>query len=147
MPTFSKTSADRLGTCDPPIQKVMNEVVRRFDCTVMCGFRSEFDQTAAVKAGNSKTPWPKSAHNSYPSRAVDVAPFMAWGPDREKIVWPDPKSKTFTKDLAVWYLFGGMVLGIAEGMGIKLRWGGDWDGDRQINDQSFDDLPHFELAE
>jgi len=30
-------------------------------------------------------------------------------------------------------------------MGIRLRWGGDWDGDTELDDNKFDDLPHFEL--
>ena len=38
------------------------------------------------------------------------------------------------------------MVATALGMGIKLRWGGDWDGDWQTRDNTFDDLPHFELA-
>lgn len=30
--------------------------------------------------------------------------------------------------------------------GVKIRWGGDWDGDWIHTDQSFHDLPHFELV-
>ena len=30
-------------------------------------------------------------------------------------------------------------------MGIDLIWGGDWDGDTDLNDNNFDDLVHFEL--
>jgi peptidoglycan L-alanyl-D-glutamate endopeptidase CwlK len=26
-----------------------------------------------------------------------------------------------------------------------IRWGGDWDGDQDFRDQTFDDLAHFEL--
>jgi peptidoglycan L-alanyl-D-glutamate endopeptidase CwlK len=26
-----------------------------------------------------------------------------------------------------------------------IRWGGDWDSDTEVNDQTFIDLPHFEL--
>jgi len=39
----------------------------------------------------------------------------------------------------------GFVLGIAHMKGIKIRWGGDWDGDTKMNDQKFNDLVHFEL--
>ena len=31
-------------------------------------------------------------------------------------------------------------------MDVTLRWGGDWDGDRDFKDQRFIDLPHFELV-
>jgi len=30
-------------------------------------------------------------------------------------------------------------------MGLKIRWGGDWDMDTQTKDNKFDDLVHFEL--
>jgi hypothetical protein len=50
----------------------------------------------------------------------------------------------YAKDLARWYYFGGYVCGVAEELGIPIRWGGDWNGNRQVDDQSFDDLPHFE---
>ena len=42
-------------------------------------------------------------------------------------------------------LFAGFVLGVANQMGIKLRWGGDWDQDFEVQDNKFDDFPHFEL--
>ena len=45
------------------------------------------------------------------------------------------------------YLFAGFVKGIAAEMGIKLRLGADWDGDFTTRDQTFHDLPHFELDE
>jgi peptidoglycan L-alanyl-D-glutamate endopeptidase CwlK len=34
---------------------------------------------------------------------------------------------------------------VASEEGVNVRWGGDWDGDRDIDDQTFDDLPHFEF--
>ena len=61
-------------------------------------------------------------------RAVDVAPYP--------IDWDDTDR---------FYHFAGYVFGIAESMGIHLRWGGDWDSDFTFTDQSFHDLPHFEL--
>jgi hypothetical protein len=32
-------------------------------------------------------------------------------------------------------------------MEVKLRWGGDWDSDKDTKDQNFNDLPHFELID
>jgi hypothetical protein len=43
------------------------------------------------------------------------------------------------------HLFSGFVLGIARSMGIKLRWGGDWNMNFEVDDNNFDDFPHFEL--
>ena len=60
-------------------------------------------------------------------------------------MWPDVASKTYVKDLAIWYGFGFYVLATGRSMGINIRWGGDWNSDFRINDQTFDDLCHFEL--
>ena len=43
------------------------------------------------------------------------------------------------------YYFGGYVLATAEKLGLKVRWGGDWDGDRETKDQTVNDLVHFEV--
>jgi peptidoglycan LD-endopeptidase CwlK len=125
---LTTASLNKLNSCDPQIQSLVTQVASRFPCTVLVGHRNEKDQNAAVAAGRSKTPWPKSQHNSTPSRAVDLAPTPLDWQDRER----------FT-------LFAGFVLGTAAAAGISLRWGGDWDNDREVKDNSFDDLVHFEL--
>ena len=38
------------------------------------------------------------------------------------------------------------ILDTAKAMGIDLRWGGDWDRDTEVRDNSFDDLVHFEIV-
>jgi len=67
--------------------------------------------------------------------ATDAAP---WFQEEPNIRWYDTKS---------FYHFAGFVLGIAAVMGIELRWGGDWDMDDDLHDQTFNDLVHFELKE
>lgn len=129
MPAFSGRSAQRLKQCHPELQLIFNQVVLKYDCVILCGHRGEAEQTAAFESGKSKTPWPKSKHNATPSLAVDVAPSpLDWSKLHE------------------FYLFAGYVLGVAEGLGIRVRWGGDWDGDKDIRDQKFNDLVHFELV-
>ena len=32
-------------------------------------------------------------------------------------------------------------------MGVDIRWGGDWNGDFNLKNQNFYDLPHFEVEE
>lgn len=130
MPSFSQVSRDRLKTCHPHLQAVFAEVIQHRDCAILCGHRGQAEQDEALRTGKSKLGWPKSAHNSLPSRAVDVAPFP--------IDWNDADR---------FRLFAGFVLGIAAKMGIPLRWGGDWDGDMTNKDQTFHDLPHFELVD
>ena len=39
----------------------------------------------------------------------------------------------------------GIISGIARTMGYIVRWGGDWDSDFDVRDQTFNDLGHFEL--
>jgi len=134
MPEFSRQSWDRLRTCDNQLQRLFAEVVRHFDCSVLCGHRTQKEQDAAFSSGASKLKWPQGMHNKTPSLAVDVAPYN----DAKKPVdWDDTRR---------FYLFSGYVLGVAAQMGIKIRWGGDWNRDTHVKDNSFNDLVHFELA-
>ena len=128
MPRYSNRSAIKLAECDERIQRVFNTVIETVDNTILVGHRNQEDQEEMYETGRSQLQWPNSMHNSLPSKAVDVAPYPIDWNDRER----------FT-------LFAGYVLGVAENMGIKLRWGGDWDRDFKPSDNSFDDLVHFEL--
>lgn len=102
------------------------------DCKILCGHRGKAKQTEYYEAKLSKTPWPLSKHNSKPSLAVDVAPYP--------VDWTSPKAKHR------FYMFAGYVLRTAQELGIDVRLGADWDGDWDLNDQTFDDTPHFELV-
>lgn len=136
MPVFSQRSLDRLRTCDERLQRLFNEVIKHRDCIVLVGHRPKEDQDLAYRSGASKLRWPDSKHNSLPSKAVDVAPYPIpenWGED-------DPA------EYEKFRYFGFFVLGVAAGMGIKIRWGGDWDGDHDVTDQTFNDLVHFEVV-
>lgn len=129
MPEFGKRSRAKLNQCDARLQLLFERVVEGWDCTIVTGYRGEKAQNAAYKAKRSKLKWPRGRHNALPSRAVDVAP---WPLD-----WHDTPR---------FYAFGGYVLGVAAVLGIPIRWGGDWDGDRDLKDQKFNDLVHFELT-
>lgn len=129
MPSYSQRSKARLATCHENIQRVMNKVIEDFDCTILCGHRSKDEQDAAFNVGKSKVKWPHGKHNKKPSEAVDVIPYpINWG-DRERMSY-----------------FAGQVVATGRSMGITLRWGGDWDRDTEVADNSFDDLVHFELV-
>lgn len=133
MPKFSETSLKHLSQCHPQLQKLFELVVVGYDCSVICGHRGEAEQERLFRIKASKLRFPLSKHNSLPSRAVDVVP---WFPGEPHIRWGDTRSFDH---------FAGFVLGVAHGMGIKIRWGGDWNGNRDLHDQSFNDLVHFEL--
>ena len=133
MPKFSKSSKAKLKTCDGRLQILADVVVDTFDCTVVCGHRPELEQDLAYARGKSKLKFPESKHNVYPSIAIDLAPYIAG----QGISWDESQC----------YYFAGYVLGIANVLGLKLRWGGDWNQDHNIKDQDFNDLVHFELIE
>jgi len=128
MPEFSEQSLKALSSCDQRLQKLFLEVVKHFDCTVICGFRDMAAQDAAFNGGMSKLAWPNSKHNHYPSTAIDAAPYP--------VVWEDEER---------FYYFAGFVKGVASQMGLSIRCGADWDGDMQVKDENFIDLDHFEI--
>lgn len=135
MPHFGDRSKRNLATCDPRLQDLFNEVIKHYDCTIIQGFRTKEEQMEAYHSGKSQVKWPNSMHNKTPSKAADVAPWFSTAPH---IRWNDTES---------WYHFGGYVRAVAKQMGIPIRWGGDWDGDFNLKDQNFMDLPHFEIDE
>ena len=130
MPKFGKKSKSRLKTCDEDLIALFEEVVKYFDCTVLEGHRGEKLQNKYFKEGKSKLKFPNGNHNNNPSTAVDVVPYPIDWDDRERMTY-----------------FAGFVKGVAYKMGIPIRWGGDWNNNTSLKDNSFDDLPHFELRE
>ena len=130
MPYFGTRSKQRLATCDKRLQDVFNEVIKYVDCSVLEGHRGQERQDKLYEEGKTKLKFPKGRHNMDPSNAVDVTPYP--------VDWDDRERQT---------LFAGFVLGIARSMGVRLRWGGDWDMDFQVLDNRFDDFPHFEIRE
>lgn len=137
MPNFSKSSQQKLNTCHHKLVFLFETVVEKYDCTILEGARPDSKQNQLYKAGRSKKKGGQSKHNQSPSLAVDSSPY------------PIPKEwgeKDF-KELAKFYHFAGYVKGTAARLGIKIRWGGDWNSNNKFNDQKFDDLVHFELLE
>lgn len=134
MPSFGKGSLVKLNELDPKLQEVLNEAIKVIDFTIICGHRNQIDQDKAVAEGKSKTKWPNSKHNSIPSKAADIMPYLPV----KGIDWNDKAS--------LCYLIG-IVKGIAVAKGIKLRCGVDFNRNGIITDDSFFDGPHVELEE
>ncbi len=130
MPRFSKRSRDNLDTCDERLQRVCERVIEQFDFTVLEGYRTLERQRELLRQGKTKLPPGKSAHNRNPSTAVDVAPYP--------IDW---------SDIRRFDILAGFMFQAAAEEGVTLRWGGDWDRDWELSDQTFNDLPHFEIVE
>ena len=121
---FGKRSRKRLKGVKPELVNVLNELIKIMDVTIIEGLRSQERQDELVAKGASKTKYSKHIQG----RAVDLAPYPIDWKDRERF-----------------HYMGGMLRGIAQNMGVDVRWGGDWDSDGEIKDNHFDDLVHIEL--
>lgn len=131
MPEFGKKSTARLKLCHGGIITIMREAIKVYDFTVLSTYRGEAEQTKLYAGGLSKVQYPDSKHNMMPSQGIDIAPYPIDWEDRERFVY-----------------LAGIVLGISSQMlSVRLRWGGDWDMDSDLQDQTFMDLGHFEVVE
>ncbi len=154
MPSFSRQSLHQLRSCDPRLQALFARVVVGYDCTIICGHRGEEAQNKAFREGRSKLQFPEGNHNEYPSKATDAAPYpVRWGGplleiiDDGQLVPYTRINQTNLQALRRFYHFAGYVLATAREMNIPIRWGGDWDSDNDLDDQTFNDLVHFEIDE
>jgi len=130
MPQFGKKSKEQLATCNEKLRRVFNEVIKTVDCSVLEGHRDKDRQDSLYEEGKTKVKYPHGRHNEFLSRAADVVPYPIDWDDRERF-----------------HLFAGFVLGTAKQMGVLLRWGGDWNINWFVDDNKFDDFPHFELID
>lgn len=109
MNRWSTSSKRKLDTCVPEIQELFNAVLQKMDCTVIFGHRGEELQNEAYEKGFSKLPWPRSKHNRFPSKAIDIMPYPVDWNDMGRLI-------EFSK----------IVKETAEEMSIDIEWGGDW---------------------
>ena len=126
MPHFGKRSKQRLKGVDIKLQHILRRLVKIMDLTIIEGLKTQERQNELVAKGASKTKYSKHIEG----KDVDVAPYPIDWEDRERF-----------------HYMGGMLRGIAHELDIKIRWGGDWDSDGEIADNSFDDLVHVELID
>jgi peptidoglycan L-alanyl-D-glutamate endopeptidase CwlK len=129
MPPIEPASRTKLDTCDPDLIRLVEYVAEHRDVRVIEGRRAKECQDDYFHKGLSKLQWPNGKHCSTPSKAVDLMEKPVNWNDRKRIVE-----------------FAHFVLDCAKTLGIKIRWGGDWDGDGDSKDEKFFDGPHFELV-
>jgi peptidoglycan L-alanyl-D-glutamate endopeptidase CwlK len=129
--TLSPTDTAKLKQVDPRLMRLTAAVSGDAACppfTVFEGLRTLERQKKLFATGKSKT----LNSNHLTGRAVDLVPLNA-------------------KNEPVWSIEGcnriaAVVFKHAEQLGIKIRWGGDWDQDKEWRDERFYDGPHFELS-
>lgn len=117
----------------PDLQRVVDEVLRilppPLDIKLICGWRSSAEQAAAYASGKSQKKPGTSLHEKTPARAVDAALYPV----------------RFKDGVMFGYLAG--VFAIAsQNVGVKTRWGGDWDSDGDTLEHTLRDLDHWELV-
>ncbi len=136
MRTWSQNSREHWLTLDSRLKtlttRLRDEVM---DISITYGHRTESEQNSLYYSDPPKTKvkWPHSKHNRWPSKAVDIQPYPY--PRDKKVLWA-----------ALGYL-AGHAARIAAEEGFRIRWGGDWDGDGDLTNQSFYDLFHLEILE
>jgi peptidoglycan L-alanyl-D-glutamate endopeptidase CwlK len=123
---------ERLTNVHPKLIALLAEVAAYVDIQIIEGERSLAAEQANIDKGASKLTDPKNCLHVVQAdgfvHAVDYA--------RYPVDW---------KDTNGFYFLGGFVCGMAKARGIHVRFGGDWNGDLNIHDQSFNDLDHIEL--
>ena len=123
---FGKRSRERLKGVDARLINVLNELIKMMDVTIIEGVRTAKRQEELLAKGATKVKYSKHMEG----KAVDLAPYP--------IKWDDRDG---------FYYMGGMIRGIAQQLGYKVRFGGDWDSDGDTRDNSFDDLVHMEILD
>jgi peptidoglycan LD-endopeptidase CwlK len=121
MPSFGMRSKRNREQLHPDLQKVVDEAIKHYDFTIICGYRGQTEQDKAFNEGKSMLRYPKSKHNRYPSHAFDAVPHP--------LDWSDVEE--FKKLQKV-------MLEAAKTVGVEIVSGGSW---------KMQDWPHYELKE
>jgi peptidoglycan L-alanyl-D-glutamate endopeptidase CwlK len=141
---FAESSVKRLEGVHEDLQIIFNEVKKycMIDFDISCGHRTKQQQVALYTANKSKIDGisQKSKHQLYPSEAIDIYAYKEDGKGSYTI-----HQMTYiaavVQSVAIQLYSRGTIDHI-------IRWGGNWDSDGYIiDDQSFQDLCHFELME
>jgi peptidoglycan L-alanyl-D-glutamate endopeptidase CwlK len=141
MSGYGSHSETLISQAHPDIQKVFRFVITRYDHSVTDAYRTKAKQNEYFDKGLSKIKYP-TVHNTKPSNAIDGYPYIDG-----KIIFGVTNSEQ-----KQCIHFAAYVMGVAEYMYSigeithRFRNGADWDGDKNINDQTFMDICHFEIV-
>lgn len=131
---FGRYSREKLNTVHPDLVYVAENALGTgiIDFSIIEGHRKKAEQDRYYTLEKSKVKWPNGKHNTIPSRAVDIVPYVNGKASYKKVHC---------------CVLAGIILACASHAGIVVRWGGNWDMDGEpITDQDFQDLAHFELV-
>ena len=129
---FSKESKKRLLRAEQSLQLICFDAIESIDFKVLESYRTPQRQMQLLQEGRTKVKYSKHMYD--PSKAIDIEPYP-----RPADGWKKER------DLRRFYFLAGVMKRCADAREIKIRWGGDWDGDFDYNDNNFDDLFHYEI--
>jgi peptidoglycan LD-endopeptidase CwlK len=153
MPSYGAASKAHLEDhVHSDLVRLHNAVIKHRDCRIIDGVRTRTEQIKNIEKGVSKTMNSKHLpQEDGLSHATDSIPWPIENGDMA-LFWTRVekglnalKKADPTMQAARFYHYQGFVAGMAAAMGIELRQGCDWDGDGEVGDHSFIDLPHNEL--
>jgi len=138
---FGKKSKERLLSCHEDLQLIMNTAIEvsNIDFAIVEGYRTLEKQMKYFIEGKSKIDGitKKGKHNYNPSLACDICAYV-----NRKANW----DKEHLSYLA------GLIHGVSETLHKenkiihRVRWGGNFNMNGELLEQSFDDRPHYELV-
>lgn len=135
---FSKRSLENLKGVHPYLVGVVVNALKcntTVDFTVIEGLRTRERQQELFKKGTTKTLNSKHCNQQTGfGHAVDLLPYLS-GVSSEEI-WNKKEAFKAVSDA---------MFKSAKDLGIKIRWGGDWNQNGRSDDETFYDGPHFEL--
>lgn len=160
MIVLGTTSKSRVATVKPSLRRVVEEAAatapKELDFTVLEGVRSR--EQMMINYGKGRT---------IPQVVAKGIPPQYAKPNLAKVTWlnnpfksshaagPDGLSKAV--DLAPWPIdwsnmarftaLAEHVLATAKRLGVKIRWGRDWNMNGRYGEKGETDGPHFELVE
>jgi len=140
MAKFGKESIENLATCSVELQRVAMIVINYFGHRITEGHRGQEKQHKYFLEKRSKVDWPDGEHNKTPSDALDFLP--------DSVTWNDLNGvngeKIQQQAVATCYMLAGYYLAIGDMLDTPLRSGADWDSDKDLKDQNFNDIVHIE---
>lgn len=130
MPKFGKTSLEKREMLCKNLRLLVDEVIRYYDFSIICSHRGQEEQKSAYLSGASKAKFGQSAHNFYPSFAVDVYPYPVPKKQVNGVIQLDSNSKEWDKMI---FAFKSAAIKL----GIEIECGIDW--------KKLVDKPHIEI--
>ena len=132
MPKFGNKSLERRAMLCKDLRALVDEVIKYYDFSIVCSHRGQEEQERAFNAGNSKAHFGQSAHNFFPSFAVDIYPYPTPYIQKKGILYLDDNSPEWNKMVCTFK-------NTAKRMGIDIVCGADF--------KTLKDFPHIEIAD